>query len=54
MKCEQQMEEEYAFQLLMENIDNKMSSFLRMFSILTFQEILNRVAKFGKLNLANQ
>ncbi|XP_020694453.1 uncharacterized protein LOC110108236 [Dendrobium catenatum] len=52
MKCEQQLEEEHAVQLLMGNIDDKMQHFLCMASITTFQDLLDRVAKFEKLNLS--
>ncbi|KAL0915746.1 hypothetical protein M5K25_013199 [Dendrobium thyrsiflorum] len=52
MKCEQQLEEEHAVQLLMGNIDDKMQPFLCMSSITTFQDLLDRVAKFEKLNLS--
>ncbi|KAL0921439.1 hypothetical protein M5K25_008509 [Dendrobium thyrsiflorum] len=51
MKCEQQLEEEHAVQLLMGNIDDKMQPFLCMATITTFQDLLDRVAKFEKLNL---
>ncbi|KAL0908894.1 hypothetical protein M5K25_023406 [Dendrobium thyrsiflorum] len=51
MKCEQ-LEEEHAVQLLMGNIDDKMQPFLCMSSITTFQDLLDRVAKFEKLNLS--
>ena len=49
MKCEQQLDEEHAIQLLMGNIDDKMVPYLCMASISTFQELLDRVAKFEKL-----
>ncbi|KAL0926150.1 hypothetical protein M5K25_004543 [Dendrobium thyrsiflorum] len=52
MKCEQQLEEEHAVQLLMGNIDDKMLPYLCMASINTYQELLDRVAKFEKLNLS--
>ncbi|KAL0917853.1 hypothetical protein M5K25_012954 [Dendrobium thyrsiflorum] len=52
MKCEQQLEEEHAVQLLMGNIDDKMQPFLCMATITTFQDLLDRVAKFEKLNLS--
>ncbi|XP_020679437.1 uncharacterized protein LOC110097411, partial [Dendrobium catenatum] len=52
MKCEQQLEEEHTVQLLMGNIDDKMQPFLCMASITTFQDLLDRVAKFEKLNLS--
>ncbi|KAL0910899.1 hypothetical protein M5K25_018995 [Dendrobium thyrsiflorum] len=53
MKCEQQFEEEHAVQLLMGNIDDKMQPFMCMATITTFQDLLDRVAKFEKLNLSN-
>ncbi|KAL0907590.1 hypothetical protein M5K25_022008 [Dendrobium thyrsiflorum] len=52
MKCEHQLEEEHAVQLLMGNIDDKMQPFLCMATITTFQDLLDRVAKFEKLNLS--
>ncbi|KAL0912160.1 hypothetical protein M5K25_018116 [Dendrobium thyrsiflorum] len=52
MKCEQQLKEEHAVQLLMGNIDDKMLPYLCMASINTYQELLDRVAKFEKLNLS--
>ncbi|PKU74990.1 hypothetical protein MA16_Dca020201 [Dendrobium catenatum] len=52
MKCEQQLEEEHAVQLLMGNIDDKMQPFLCMATITTFQDLLDRVAKFEKLKLS--
>ncbi|KAL0904814.1 hypothetical protein M5K25_026968 [Dendrobium thyrsiflorum] len=52
MKCEHQLEEEHAVQLLMGNIDDKMQPFLCMTTITTFQDLLDRVAKFEKLNLS--
>ncbi|PKU74989.1 hypothetical protein MA16_Dca020200 [Dendrobium catenatum] len=52
MKCEQRLEEEHAMQLLMGNIDDKMQPFLCMATITTFQDLLDRVAKFEKLNLS--
>ncbi|KAL0915623.1 hypothetical protein M5K25_016055 [Dendrobium thyrsiflorum] len=52
MKCEQQLEEEYAVQLLMGNIDDKMQPFLCMATITTFQDLIDTVAKFEKLNLS--
>ncbi|XP_028555977.1 ATP-dependent RNA helicase DBP5-like [Dendrobium catenatum] len=52
MKCEQQLEEEHAVQLLMCNIDDKMQPFLCMSTINIFQDLLNRVAKFEKLNFS--
>ncbi|PKU62793.1 hypothetical protein MA16_Dca027961 [Dendrobium catenatum] len=52
MRCEQQLEEEHAVQLLMGNIDDKMQPFLCMATITTFQDLLDRVAKFEKLNLS--
>ncbi|PKU63441.1 hypothetical protein MA16_Dca026011 [Dendrobium catenatum] len=52
MKCEQQLEEEHAVQLLMGNIDDKIQPFLCMDTITTFQNLLDRVAKFEKLNLS--
>ncbi|PKU67100.1 hypothetical protein MA16_Dca008889 [Dendrobium catenatum] len=39
-------------QLLMGNIDDKMQPFLCMATINTFQDLLNRVTKFEKLNLS--
>ncbi|KAL0926136.1 hypothetical protein M5K25_004530 [Dendrobium thyrsiflorum] len=50
--CEQQLEEEHAVQLLMGNIDDKMLPYLCMSSINTYQELLDRIAKFEKLNLS--
>ncbi|KAL0921135.1 hypothetical protein M5K25_008178 [Dendrobium thyrsiflorum] len=49
---EPQLEEEYAVQLLMGNIDDKIQPFLCMATITTFQDLLDRVAKFEKLNLS--
>ncbi|KAL0910853.1 hypothetical protein M5K25_018949 [Dendrobium thyrsiflorum] len=46
------LEEEHAVQLLMGNIDDKMQPFLCMATITTFQDLLDRVAKFEKLNLS--
>ncbi|PKU87447.1 hypothetical protein MA16_Dca008543 [Dendrobium catenatum] len=52
MKCEQQLEEVHAVQLLIGNIDDKMRPFLCMATITTFQDLLDRLAKFEKLNLS--
>ncbi|KAL0917889.1 hypothetical protein M5K25_012992 [Dendrobium thyrsiflorum] len=51
MKYKQQLNEEHTIQLLICNIDDKMVSYLCMTSISTFQELLDWVAKFEKLNL---
>ena len=42
MKCEQQLDEEHAIQLIMGNIDDKMVPYLCMASISTFQELIDR------------
>ncbi|KAI0493979.1 hypothetical protein KFK09_024109 [Dendrobium nobile] len=46
MKCEQQITEKHAVELLLGNIDNYMAPYLAMATINTFQELLDRVAKF--------
>lgn len=50
MKCKQ-LEEDRIIQLLMGNINDKMTPYLCMNFINTFKELLDRVAKFEKLNL---
>ncbi|XP_028548585.1 uncharacterized protein LOC114579064 [Dendrobium catenatum] len=49
MKCEQQLTEKHAVELLLGNIDDYMAPYLAMATINTFQELLDRVAKFERL-----
>ncbi|KAL0906307.1 hypothetical protein M5K25_024790 [Dendrobium thyrsiflorum] len=52
MNCEQQLKEEHVIQLLMGNINDKMQPFMCIATITTFQNLLDIVAKFEKLNLS--
>lgn len=49
MRCEQQLTEKHAVELLLGNIDDHMAPYLAMATINTFQELLDRVAKFERL-----
>lgn len=51
MKCKQ-LEEELVIHLLIGDIDDKMTLYLGMTFITTFQELLDILAKFEKLNFS--
>ncbi|PKU76139.1 hypothetical protein MA16_Dca024346 [Dendrobium catenatum] len=49
MRCEQQLTEKHVVELLLGNIDDHMAPYLAMATINSFQELLDRVAKFERL-----
>ena len=48
LKCEQPLDQVQAVGLLMENVDNRMTLFLCLSDIYTFQDLISQVKKLGK------